>query len=162
MGDLFRRLRGLAGVGLLWGTLWAMIGAVIGVVLGFIDPELYRFGNPIFEWAFGIGIYGAVSGVGFGGLLWLREGKKTLMDLSLPRIAMWGVMGSALVPLLFLSMFAGGTSMADIVGAMMVTAGLGGVFAPGQVAIARRAELQAREELGMLDSGNDSDRALTD
>lgn len=157
MGELFRRLRGLVGLGVLWGTLWAMIGAVIGVVIGIVNPEFYMFGNPIIEWAFGIGVYGAVSGVGFGGLLWLREGNKTLMDLSLPRIAMWGVMGSALVPLLFLSMFAGGTSMADIVGAMMVTAGLGGIFAPGQVAIARRAALQAGEEFGMLDSGGDSD-----
>ncbi len=140
---------------MLWGGLWAMIGAVIGVVVGMVHPEAYIFGNPIIEWALGIGIYGAVSGVGFGGILWLREGRKTLMDLSLPRIALWGVLGSALVPLFFLSTFAGGTTMADIVGAMLVTAALGGTFAPGQVSIARRAELQAREEFGMLDAGSD-------
>ena len=39
----------------------------------------------------------------------------------------------------------------DIVGAMGVTAMLGGTFAPGAIAIARRAELAAPDEIGLLE-----------
>ena len=32
MNKLFRRLRGLLGVGVMWGAMWAVVGAIIGVV----------------------------------------------------------------------------------------------------------------------------------
>jgi hypothetical protein len=51
MGTLFRRLRGLIGVGVTWGALWAGIGAGIGVVIGIVNPDAWRFTNPILEWA---------------------------------------------------------------------------------------------------------------
>jgi len=47
MGTLFRRLRGLIGVGVTWGALWAGIGTGIGVVIGIVNPDAWRFTNPI-------------------------------------------------------------------------------------------------------------------
>jgi hypothetical protein len=151
MKRLLRRVRGLLGVGISWGTLWGAIGAGIGFVLGLIDPSLWALDNPVAVWGIGMGAYGFVSGVGFGTLLSLGEGSKLLRELSLKRVALWGILGSAAVPLLFFPFFEAGTTLIDVLGAMGVTAMLGGTFAPGAVAIARRAELAAPEEVGLLE-----------
>ena len=153
MGNLIRRIRGLAGVGITWGALWGVIGGGIGLAIGILSPGAWDWTNPILDWAFGMGLYGAVSGVGFATLLSLGEGRKTLFDLSLRRVALWGVLGSAAVPLLFNAMgyFAAGTTVAEILGAIAVTGVLGGTFAPGAVAIARRAALSAGEEHPLLE-----------
>ncbi len=148
-----RRVRGLLGVGLTWGTLWGGIGAGLGFVLGLINPAVWAFDNPVALWGLGMAAYGFVSGIGCGTLLLLGEGSKLLRDLSLKRVAMWGILGSAAVPLLFLPFFEVGTTILDIAGAMGVTAMLGGTFAPGAVAMARRAELAAPDEVGLLDEG---------
>ena len=148
MKGLLQKLRGLAGVGVTWGAMWSLIGGGIGIVIGVVRPEVWQWTNPIFDWMIGMGLYGFVSGVGFGTLLTLREGKKTLRDLSLLRVAKWGVLGAAAVPLLFgaLGTFAVGTSVGDVLGAMLVTGSLGGIFAPTSVVLARRAELGPGEE----------------
>jgi hypothetical protein len=132
-----RRVRGLLGVGLTWGTLWGGIGAGLGFVLGLINPAVWAFDNPVALWGLGMAAYGFVSGIGFGTLLSLGEGSKLLRDLSLKRVPFFEV----------------GTTILDIAGAMGVTAMLGGTFAPGAVAIARRAELAAPDEVGLLDEG---------
>ena len=157
MGELIRKLRGLAGTGVTWGALWAVIGAGVGTVVGVLSPELWAVGNPVLDWAVGMGLYGLVSGVGFGTVLSLTEGRKTLRDLRLPRVAAWGVVGSAAVPLLFgaIGMFPAGTTVVDVLEAVLLTSVLGGTFAPGAVAIARRAELTAGEEPGLLEPGPD-------
>jgi len=162
MTRLLQKLRGLMGVGITWGTLWAGIGAGIGVVIGIVHPELWQWRNPVFEWALGMGLYGLVSGVGFGTLLTIREGRKTLFDLSLRRTAMWGLLGAAVVPPLFgaLGMFEVGTTLADVLGAIAVTGFLGGTFAPASVAIARRAELGASETRDRLSPDVRSEPAL--
>jgi hypothetical protein len=132
--------------------LWAVIGAGVGAIIGIVDPSAWTFGNPIVEWALGIGAYGLVSGVCFGGLLVLGEGRKTLHDLSLGRVAMWGVLGAAFVPPLFgfLGTFPAGTTLLDVLGAVGVTAFLGGAFASSSVAIARRAALEAGDRPELL------------
>ena len=149
---VWRKIRGLLGVGATWGVLWGGIGAAIGFLIGIVRPEAWIMENPVVVWGIGMGLYGVVSGVGFGGLLSLREGSKTLRDLSLRRVALWGVLGSAAVPLLFLGMYDAGTTLADIVGSILVTGAMGGVFAPGSVAIARRAELGGAEEQTLLNA----------
>ncbi len=72
-------------------------------------------------------------------------------------MAFWGILGSALVPLGFgaLGFFEGGTTLLDVLGAIGVTAALGGTFASGSVAVARRAELAASEERILLDDAHD-------
>lgn len=148
-----RRIRGLLGVGITWGALWGAIGAAVGFVVGLVNPALWNFMNPVEFWGLGLAAYGFLSGVGFGGLLSLREGRRTLGDLSLGRVAIWGVLGSAAVPLLFgaLGFFEAGTTLWDVASAMLLTAGLGGTFAPGSVAIARRAELAAPDEARLIE-----------
>jgi len=155
MGELLRKARGLLGIGATWGGIWGVIGAGVGVVVGIVSPDAWRWTNPIVEWALGIGLYGFVSGVGFGALLALREGRRTLLDLSLRRAAVWGVLGAVAVPLLFgaLGTFEAGTTLADVVGAILLTGALGGVFAPASVAAAKRAELRAPDDVGMLGPG---------
>ena len=144
MKKLLRKVRGLLGVGVTWGALWAGIGAGIGFIIGVVSPEIWGWSNPILEWAVGMGAYGLISGIGFGSLLALGEGRRTILDLSLPRVAFWGVLGSAFVPLLFgmAGAFEAGTTVIDILEAIAVTGVLGGTFAPGSVAIARRAALR--------------------
>ena len=149
---VLRRLRGLLGVGATWGVLWGGIGSVIGLIIGLIDPGAGSLGYPVTVWGLGMAAYGAVSGIGFGALLSLGEGSKVLRELSLRRTALWGVLGSALVPLAFMSFFDPGTAWTEIFGAMVTTGALGGVFAPGSVAIARRAALAEPDERPLLDA----------
>ena len=139
-------------MGITWGALWGVIGAGVGLVIGVISPGVWTYANPILEWAVGMGLYGLVSGMGFGGLLSLGEGRKTILDLSLPRVAFWGVLGSAVVPLFFgaIGAFAPGTTWVDIAQAIGLTGILGGTFAPGSVALARRAALAEPEEPTLL------------
>lgn len=153
---LFRRIRGLLGVGVTWGTLWGAIGGLIGLVIGIVSGDA-SLGTPVVEWALGMGAYGVVSGIGFGTLLSLKEGRRTLRELSLGRVAAWGVLGSALVPLGFgvLGFFEAGTTLMDVVGAVAVTAALGGTFASGSVAVARRAELAAGNSDPLLEEPED-------
>jgi len=160
MNELVHRLRGLFGVGVTWGALWSAIGAGIGLAIGTVTPDLWEVSNPILKWALGMGLYGLVSGVGFGSLLALREGRRTLLDVSLRRAAIWGVLGAAAVPLFFgaLGTFAVGTTTVEVLGAIFVTGFLGGTFAPAAIAIAQGAELRAPTEGRLL--GHDSSSGL--
>lgn len=157
MSGFGRRLRGLLGVGVTWGAMWSVIGAGIGAIVGTLTPDLWMWSNPIVDWALGMGAYGFVSGVGFGGILSLREGRKTLRDLSLRRVALWGLIGGAVVPPLFgfVGLFPAGTTLLDVLGAVGVTGLLGSTFASGSVAIARRAELHAGGEAGLLSESSE-------
>jgi len=142
----------MLGVGAMWGALWGVIGAAIGLVVGVVNPSAWVY-NPVAVWAMGIGAYGAISGLGFAALLSLGEGSKLLRELSLRRVAFWGVLGSAAVPLLFgaLGFFDAGIGLWDILGAVGLTGTLGGTFASGSVAIARRAELAQPDDLSLLE-----------
>lgn len=153
MGDFIRTLRGTLSTSALWGVTWSVIGAGIGAVLGLADPGLWVYGNPVLDWALGMGAYGLLSGGAFAGIMTLGESRKSILELSLPRVALWGVLGGAVVPLFFgaAGMFAAGTTVADVIGAMVVTAFLGGSFASGSVAMARQAELAAGEERVLLE-----------
>ena len=92
--EMLRKLRGLTGVGLTWGTAWGVIGAGVGAVIGILSPEAWLGANPVVQWGLGMGAYGFASGVGFGKLLAFYERRRTLNDLSLSRVAFWGMVGS--------------------------------------------------------------------
>ena len=159
MVKLMRRLRGLLGVGVTWGTLWAGIGAGIGLLVGMASPEVWGWTNPILDYAIGIGVYGFFSGVGFGTLLSIGEGRRTLLELSLLKVGVFGVLGAVLIPLAFgmLGTFAAGTTVVDILEAVLLTGVLGGTFAAESVVIARKAELREMEEHRALAAAGDSD-----
>jgi hypothetical protein len=124
----------------------------MGLIIGIVDPDAWRLTSPILDWAYGIGVYGFVSGVSFGALLSLKEGRKRLFDLSLGRVPLWGLLGSAAVPALMAMSgpLPTGFTTVQIVEAMVMTGFLGGIFAPGSIAIARRAQIKPGEEMGLL------------
>ena len=129
MTTIFRRLRGLVGVGLSWAVLWALVIFAIGSVIGFFDPDSIDAGEEPWRMALTIvAPVGFVSGLLFGGLLMGAEGKKTLRDLSLWRVALWGAIGGAALPLL--------TGMNDAL--VFNTVPLGAIASTVMVGLAKR------------------------
>jgi hypothetical protein len=142
MNRLLRKLRGVIGIGLTWGAVWAVISAAIGLVIGVIDPDSIDPGeSPLLMGAI-VGFQGFVAGVGFGILLSLAETRKTILDLSPGRAAIWGMLASAALPLL--------TGMPT--GMIWFVCPLGAACASASVAIARRAELHDSEHPKLLKS----------
>lgn len=129
MTRLVRALRGAAVIGIAWGFAWILVGAVIGLVIGVVSPEDIEPGEgperalPI------LGLVGFLSGLGFAGLLALAERHSRVEELSLARVAVWGLLGSAAIPLL----------MGTDASMGWVTGPMGALFAAASVAIARRA-----------------------
>jgi hypothetical protein len=142
MDALLRKLRGLMGVGLTWGILWAMVMAAIGVIFWVVDPDSIDPGEgPLIASAI-VGFQGFVAGVGFGLLLSFAETRKRMLDLSLIRVAIWGMLASAALPFL--------TGMP--IGMLWFVCLLGAASASASVAIARRAELREPERRELLNS----------
>jgi hypothetical protein len=137
---LLRRLRGALGVAITWGVLWALIALVIGLVVGVLDPDSIDPGESPLMMSAIVGTVGFVCGLIFSAILSLAENRKTLRDLSPWRAGLWGMIGSAALPLL--------TGMQDSVA--LNTVPLGAIFAAGSVAIARRAALRDPEEQKLL------------
>jgi hypothetical protein len=131
LNRLLRKVRGALGIGLTWGVLWAAIAIVTGLIIGVVDPDSIDPGEGPLVAGRIIGFVGFVSGVAFSLLLSLAEQRrKSILDLSLIRVALWGAVGAA-APLLV-------TGMPD--GMVVFTSPLGAAFASASVAIARRAE----------------------
>lgn len=142
MGTLLRKLRGLLGLGLTWGILWAILTAAIGVVIWVVDPDSIDSGEgPLIASAI-VGWQGFVAGVGFGILLSFAETRKAILDLSLIRAAIWGLLASAALPFL--------TGMP--IGMLWFVCLLGATSASASVAIARRAVLRGPERRELLNS----------
>jgi hypothetical protein len=100
MTPILRRLRGTIGIGLLWGTAWATLLVTIGLIIGVLDPASIDPGEESLPVAW-IGLrFGFMSGVAFAIILSLAEGRRTLGELSLWRVTLWGVLGAAAFPLL--------------------------------------------------------------
>lgn len=131
MTDLVRRLRGALGIGVTWEVLWVAVGLVLYTIFRVFQPEDIGPGEglgtalPIF------GLVGFLSGLGFAGVLSLAERRRTVHQLSLGRVALWGLLGGAVIPLLM------GTD-----GSMgWLTGPMGAIFATASVVTARRAAL---------------------
>ncbi len=130
MNKILRNLRGLLGIGLTWGILWAAVTISVGMIIGVVDPDSIDPGEEPIVLGAMVGLVGFISGLVFSGLLSIAERRKTILDLSLSRVAMWGILVSAAFPLL---------AGKDI--RMMLFLGpLGAVSALASVAIARRWE----------------------
>lgn len=129
MNEQLRKLRGAMGIGLTWGALWAAVFAAISIIVGVVKPEIIDQGEgPIRVGAIGGGI-GLVSGVAFGIVLSFAESGKAIRDIALGRAAIWGILASAIFPLL--------TGRQDQV---FVLCPIGAVVAVAAVVIARTAE----------------------
>ena len=127
---VFRKLRGMLGVGLTWGLAWAVLGALLALAVGALHPQVLDAGETPARIAVILGIAGFVSGTGFALALWLLERGRTPRDLSLARVALWGAVGAAIVPL-----FTGVDNSQ-----LIWTCPLGALLATTSVTIARGAE----------------------
>jgi hypothetical protein len=126
--NFVRWLRGALGIGLTWAVLWVVLGILLLALFLIFDPADIGPGEGPSRVLPILGLVGFLSGLGFAGLLFLAERRRTLRELSLGRVALWGLLGSAAIPLL---MGADG-SMGWLTGF------LGATFATTSVAMARR------------------------
>ena len=124
----------MLGTGLTWGTMWAALGAALGVVRGILAPQSIDPGEGPLNVAWILGTAGFFSGVTFALVLSRLERGRSLRSISLPRVALWGAVGAAVIPLL--------TPVADAM--LIFTCPLGAMLAAGSVTVARR-ELKPAE-----------------
>jgi uncharacterized membrane protein len=136
MTSLIRRLRGAVSIGVAWGLLWVAIGLILIALIGVFRPQEIDPGEGPGKVLPILGLVGFLSGLGFAGLLSLAERRTRLHELSLTRVALWGLLGSAAIPLVM------GTD-----GSMgWLTGPMGAIFATASVAIARRGTSRTNEE----------------
>jgi hypothetical protein len=130
MNKLFWKLLGVVGIGMSWSIVWGAFFATLVLIIGVFRPEDIDLGEgPIEVSRIGL-IVGFVSGAIFGTILSFAENRKSLLDLSLIRMAIWGMLAAAAWPLL--------TYVDDSM--VFILCPLGAVCAAASVAIARRAE----------------------
>lgn len=146
-----QRLRGLLGLGAIGGLTGALLGSMWGVaarLLG-LDPA------PLLEQVVNFGLLGLISGswcaAGFGALLATLDGRKSLDQLPLWRMALFGAAVGAALPLLFIfgtSGLVNFTALPGVVAGIVGTGALlGGGLATGLVGAAKRAH---RREMGLV------------
>lgn len=140
MNKIVGDIRRLLGIGLIWGILWAALAIIIGTVIGVIRPDDIDPGEEPIVLAPMIGLVGFSCGAVFGSLLSIVERRKTIRELPLVRVAMWGILVSAALPLV----------MGKGIPEMLVTGPVGAVSAMASVAIVQnwvgwRSRLRARD-----------------
>lgn len=83
MPTWLRRIRAALTVGVTWALVWAPVGVLVGLV---IDPD-GRMDEP---WRLIFAYPGFIGGVLFSIILARRARRRTVAELSLPRVAIWG------------------------------------------------------------------------
>jgi hypothetical protein len=129
MSNSSRKLLGIAGIGLSWGVVWGAVFALLDLVAGVLRPGDVGPGEgPVTAAAIGSGV-GLVFGAAYGIILAVAERRKAILDLSLARVAIWGLLAAAVWPL--------ATAVHDSM--VIILCPLGASCAAAAVAIARRA-----------------------
>jgi len=109
------------------------LGALLGFIYGWVSPQEVDPGETPLRIAIILGTAGFISGTAFGIMLTLLERSRSLQDISLARVALWGAVGAAVVPLL--------TQVHD--SQVLWTCPLGALLATTSVLVARRGEDKA-------------------
>jgi len=146
---LLRRLRGLVSTALLWALAWGIAGAAAYAVLGvrwtlqWDRPLTVAEVMPyVLTGAIFLAVYGFLSGAAFAGVLMWVERRRSIRDLTLPRIAAWGALGGVgvlLLNLVLVLLTEDGMVPDDTVRVMTIMGVLGAACAAGSLALARRA-----------------------
>lgn len=142
-----RRLRGIFGIGTLWGAAGVVVGSVTSVLMNVVNG-LPAFGT-LLELGLGAGGLGFVLGSTFASYLALLERRRTVDDLTPLRAAGWGLLAggtvSLLVGLFFLSGLPLGIQFSVAYRLLVLASGVGAYsaltacLAAGTVALARSA-----------------------
>lgn len=147
---IWHRLRGVLGISIVWAFAWLPLGVGLGLyrywsdqaILSFLPRSLGRF---LSHMAYAAGLWmvaGAVSGAIFAVILALAERNRTLGTLSIRRLAIWGGIGSSLVPATFLTLeafwFTHGSWWSGATVVVAVAAALGAASAAATLKLASR------------------------
>jgi len=147
MRSLLQKLRGVLGTGLTWALGWSIAGTLLQGGLSLLGllraPDL---SVAPFMW----GLMGFYGGTMFGALLSLTEGRKTLQNLRIGRVAVWGALAGFALPVVYNLMRGdpGAISMISLVTNAVILAPLSAGSAAGMTALAQRADRE-------LDRGED-------
>ncbi len=97
MSNWLKRIRAAVGIGLTWAIGWGFVGALLllfGVVTGGIQVgRLVELILPLLQFS----MVGFVGGGAFSVILGLAGRRRRFDEMSLPRFAGWGALGSLLV-----------------------------------------------------------------
>ena len=129
VGKLLRKLKAALGIGSLWGIAASPIGMALGAWLlptGSVLSSALLFGAYT-------GGAGLTLGVGFGALLSVMEGRRTLDELTPSRAALWGFVVGAAVTIV------GTLAVTSLMGVGIAASGLGIPVAVQLTAIAAGA-----------------------
>ena len=142
---MFRRLRSALVIGLLWGIVWLILGVPLAVGMrwiGFPPRSVEAFNLAVWT---GLGV---VSGATFAALLARLERDRTLDTLDPRRLALWGILAGAGIPIVlsaillavvpYLSLDSSAYGIFTLLG---VT---GAATALGTIALAKRGAQSAR------------------
>lgn len=145
MGAFFRKLRGIIGTGITWAVGWSVGWVAIGASIGL------PFGNLVGTAVSGA-LIGFIAGGSFAVILSIAERRRTLDQLSLMRVALWGFLGGVALPVLLSPrLFGAGLPFRIALTSFLIPTGVSGLlgagFASGSVALARREEKKLLEGL---------------
>lgn len=144
---MFRRLRAAVILALAWGVAWAAIGTPLNLlaamILGGGSLRGYLAAVPLVALCYGA--FGAFCGACFASVTMFAERERALQELSIRRLAVWGGLGGALLPLLSLgvvvlsggNVFGTQVNVLPLLGVIATSGALGAAFASGQLRIAR-------------------------
>jgi hypothetical protein len=133
-----RKIRGAIGLGLAWAFAWFAAGMVLLLIVG-TDAADVPF--PLF-----FGLLGFLSGVSFAGVLGLVDGRRRFDQMSMPRFAAWGGLGSVLLAGVFSAITGQGLEAFALLGPIFGVAGA--TCAAGSLGLARMAQDGALVEAG--------------
>lgn len=94
--NVISTLRRVFGIGVTWAIVWLSFWTIVGGSIAVVDPDSIDPG----EGSMFIVIFGSMgffSGIAFGILLSIAGRGRTITDLSLARVAAWGMLGCAIV-----------------------------------------------------------------
>lgn len=147
MKKWLRRIRGAIGMGVAWGVAWFGAGMVLLLIVG---PDAADVPFPL-----GFGLLGFLAGALFSAILGVVARGRTFHQLSIPRFAGWGAAGGLLFSVLFVlavTLSGAGSLLGELVVLGPLFAAAGAASAAGALALARRADDDAR-----LDAGSSAD-----
>jgi hypothetical protein len=143
---LGRRLRGIWGIGTVWGGVVLTVATVIGLCAALLGQVSL---TEAIEIGIGAGGLGVLLGSGFATALTLLEGRRSLDELSTGRSAIWGGLVGAAAPITILLLaFAPTIGLDPLLNRQTVVAILSGsasygaicaALAAGTVFLAKRA-----------------------